>query len=98
MTAQKLPLDAIDTALNELNDWTLDNDGHGIHKQFQFLDFNEAFGFMSRVALKAEQLNHHPEWSNVYNKVSIRLSTHQLSHLTMTLCGVIGYDSPSVDE
>jgi 4a-hydroxytetrahydrobiopterin dehydratase len=47
-----------------------------LNRQFIFRDFNEAFGFMSRVALVAEKMNHHPEWSNVYNKVSIHLSTH----------------------
>ena len=45
-------------------------------KEFSFKNFTEAFGFMTRVAIEAEKMNHHPEWSNVYNKVTIRLSTH----------------------
>ena len=47
-------------------------------REFKFNDFNEAFGFMCRVAMLAEKMNHHPEWSNVYNRVKIRLCTHEL--------------------
>lgn len=47
-----------------------------LHKQFKFKDFSEAFSFMTRIALLAEKMNHHPDWSNVYNTVSIRLNTH----------------------
>ena len=47
-----------------------------LHKGYKFSDFNEAFGFMTRVAIKADQMDHHPEWSNVYNNVSITLTTH----------------------
>jgi 4a-hydroxytetrahydrobiopterin dehydratase len=53
-----------------------------VQKTFIFKDFNEAFGFMSRVALYAETVNHHPEWSNVWNKVSVRLTTHDADGLT----------------
>jgi len=53
-----------------------------IYKEFIFKDFNQAFGFMARVALKAEKMDHHPEWSNVYNKVQITLSTHDCSGLS----------------
>ena len=50
-----------------------------LHRSFEFKDFSEAFAFMARVALAAEKMDHHPEWSNVYNKVDIRLSTHDAS-------------------
>ncbi len=54
-----------------------------IFKEFNFADFNQAFGFMSRVAMKAEKMNHHPEWFNVYNKVQITLSTHDVGGLSV---------------
>jgi 4a-hydroxytetrahydrobiopterin dehydratase len=54
--------------------WTEDN--HTLQKTFQFKNFSEAFAFMTRVALLAEQMNHHPDWSNVYNRVHIKLCTH----------------------
>ena len=60
--------------LEFLPGWTFREDG--IEKDFEFRDFVRAFSFMSRVALLAEKMNHHPEWTNVYNKVHIRLSTH----------------------
>ena len=53
-----------------------------IKKQFLFKDFNEAFGFMTRVALKADKMNHHPEWFNVYNRVEVTLSTHDCQGLS----------------
>jgi 4a-hydroxytetrahydrobiopterin dehydratase len=52
-----------------------------LHKKFEFKDFNEAFGFMTKVALLAEKLNHHPYWTNVYNKVEIFLSTHDAGNV-----------------
>ncbi|XP_066535879.1 pterin-4-alpha-carbinolamine dehydratase [Hoplias malabaricus] len=63
-----------------------------IYKEFIFKDFNQAFGFMSRVALQAEKMDHHPEWFNVYNKVQITLSTHEcggLSQRDITLASFI---------
>ena len=60
--------------------WTLRGDK--LHREFQFSNFNEAFGFMSRVALMAEELNHHPDWSNSYNQVIIELTTHDQGGLT----------------
>ncbi len=63
-------------ALRPLPGWRLDADGRGIARSFAFADFVGAFGFMSRVALLAERADHHPEWSNVYNRVEIRLTTH----------------------
>ena len=53
-----------------------------IRKVFRFADFNEAFGFMSRVALKADQMDHHPEWFNVYNRVEVTLTTHDADGVT----------------
>ena len=54
----------------------------GIEKSYQFVNFVEAFGFMAKAAIYAEKANHHPEWSNVYNKVHVRLSTHDAGGLT----------------
>ena len=62
--------------------WSMVDGRDAIKKQFMFANFNEAFGFMTRVALKAETMNHHPEWFNVYNKVDIVLSTHDVGGLS----------------
>jgi len=62
--------------------WTLRDDGKAICRDFKFRNFSEAWGFMSRVALIAEKQDHHPEWSNVYNSVSITLSTHDAGGLS----------------
>lgn len=56
--------------------------GHGLFKKFQFNDFSEAFGFMTRVALAAEKIDHHPKWTNVWNTVEITLSTHSAGGIT----------------
>lgn len=64
------------------NQWSMVEGRDAIKKQFLFEDFNQAFGFMTRVALKAETMNHHPEWFNVYNKVDITLSTHDVGGLS----------------
>ena len=69
-------------ALAELPEWTLRADGLAIERQFQFKNFSEAWGFMNRVALLAESQNHHPDWSNVWNRVRIELSTHDAGGLT----------------
>ncbi|ANU08562.1 4a-hydroxytetrahydrobiopterin dehydratase [Paraurantiacibacter namhicola] len=71
-----------DEALGELTDWTLRDDGKAIHRSFKFKDFNEAFGFMTRVAITADKQDHHPEWSNVYNRVEITLTTHDCDGLS----------------
>ncbi len=63
-------------ALGELDGWTFDADRNGIARRLGFADFNAAFGFMTCVALEAEKADHHPEWSNVWNKVDILLTTH----------------------
>jgi len=69
-------------ALENLTGWSEATDGKAIRKVFEFRDFKQAFGFMSQAALKAEQMNHHPEWSNVYNKVDVTLSTHDAGGVT----------------
>ncbi|XP_054654108.1 pterin-4-alpha-carbinolamine dehydratase-like isoform X3 [Dunckerocampus dactyliophorus] len=72
--------------------WVVVAGRDAIYKEFVFKDFNQAFGFMSRVALQAEKMDHHPEWFNVYNKVQITLSTHEcggLSQLDITLATFI---------
>ncbi|MDP6872149.1 MAG: 4a-hydroxytetrahydrobiopterin dehydratase [Alphaproteobacteria bacterium] len=69
-------------ALGELSGWHLKADRDAIEKSFTFEDFNGAFGFMSRIALKAEAMNHHPEWSNVYNRVDIVLTSHDVGGLS----------------
>ena len=72
---QALTREEIDRALQELSGWSLSSDGK-LHREFLFEDFNQAFGFMTRIALEAERLNHHPEWFNVYNRVRVDLTTH----------------------
>lgn len=62
--------------------WTEVEKRDAIYKEFKFKNFNQAFGFMSRVALLAEKMDHHPEWFNVYNKVQVTLSTHECSGLS----------------
>lgn len=79
-TPQRLTDTEIQTALGELHGWSLQ--GNKLHRQFKFANFNEAFGFMARLALVAETLGHHPEWSNVYNKVTINLTTHDAGGIT----------------
>jgi 4a-hydroxytetrahydrobiopterin dehydratase len=69
-------------ALKEIPEWSLLEGRDAINRTFMFKDFNAAFGFMSRVALKAEKMDHHPEWFNVYNKVEVTLSTHDAGGLT----------------
>lgn len=82
MAQQKLDDGAINEALAGLGDWMLDDDGKGIKRSFKFKNFNAAFAFMTRAAMQAEKLNHHPEWFNVYNRVDVRLSTHDADGIT----------------
>lgn len=70
------------TALAELPDWSLRSDDLAIERTFRFADFSAAFAFMTRVAMLAEQADHHPEWSNVYNRVQIVLTTHDAGGLS----------------
>ena len=76
----KLTETQVSEAVSSLVGWEL-LDGK-LHREFQFRDFVEAFGFMSRVALVAEKMNHHPEWFNVWNTVRIDLSTHDVGGLS----------------
>ena len=69
-------------ALAGLPEWEWDPAREAIRKRFTFADFNAAFGFMTRVALAAERADHHPEWSNVWNRVDIALTTHGAGGLT----------------
>ena len=71
-----------EAALAGLDGWKPAQGRDGISKSFKFNNFNEAFGFMSRVALLAEKHDHHPEWSNVWNRVEITLTTHDAGGLT----------------
>jgi len=81
MAAQRqLTADEIKTAIRSLSGWSL-RDGK-LHKEVKLKNFVQAFGFMSQVALVAESMNHHPEWSNVYNRVRIDLTTHEAGGIT----------------
>jgi len=80
--AERLDDNAIAQMIEQLTGWTRSADGKAIEKIFRFANFNAAFGWMTRAAIKAEQLNHHPEWFNVYNRVEVRLTTHDQDGLT----------------
>ena len=69
-------------ALAGLAGWTLDEERDAISRSFTFKSFNQAFGFMTQIALRAEKTDHHPEWSNVYNKVDITLTSHDVKGLS----------------
>jgi 4a-hydroxytetrahydrobiopterin dehydratase len=77
-----MPESARDEALAGLQGWAYDEGRGGIAKSFRFADFGAAFAFMTRVALEAEKADHHPDWSNVWNKVDILLSTHSAGGVT----------------
>ena len=68
----------LSAALSKLPGWRRATDRPAISRSFSFADFNAAFGFMSRVALKAEQMNHHPEWFNVWSRIDVTLTTHDV--------------------
>src|SRR6201984_2962683 len=80
--AERMSGEARKTALKDLPGWTETAGREAIAKTFTFKDFNEAFGFMSRVALVAEKNDHHPEWRNVYKTVEVVLSTHDAGGVT----------------
>lgn len=79
---EKLGKVACAAALSDLPGWTAVDGRDAITKTFQFKDFNAAFGFMTRVALLAERMDHHPEWFNVYNRVEVTLATHEAGGIT----------------
>lgn len=76
MSVPELDADEIKRLLADHSEWNLAREGKAITRTFQFKDFSEAWGFMSRVALLAETQDHHPEWFNVYAKVEVTLTTH----------------------
>ena len=80
--AQKISGAERDKALGKLKGWSLTDGRDAIRKKFEFADFNEAFGFMTRAALVAEKMDHHPEWFNVYKTVEVTLSTHDAGGLS----------------
>ena len=79
---EKLSAERRQAALSGLPDWRRLGDRDAISRSFRFGNFSEAFAFMTRVALAAERMDHHPEWSNVYNRVEITLSTHDAGGLS----------------
>ncbi|MEO6152216.1 MAG: 4a-hydroxytetrahydrobiopterin dehydratase [Croceibacterium sp.] len=82
MPIPQLPAAERTAALSGLPEWTQRGDGLAIERKFAFADFSAAFAFMTRVALLAEAHDHHPEWSNVYNRVAITLTTHDAGGLS----------------
>ncbi|HJQ16389.1 MAG TPA: 4a-hydroxytetrahydrobiopterin dehydratase [Allosphingosinicella sp.] len=80
--AVKLGMKEREAALQDVPEWEWDVKRDAIARSFEFKDFSEAFAFMARVALAAEAADHHPEWSNVWNKVYILLTTHSAGGLT----------------
>ena len=80
MSDHLLSPNQLDAALTKLDGWSIQNGK--LHRQYQFPAFVEAFGFMSSLALVAESMGHHPEWFNVYNRVTIDLTTHDAGGIT----------------
>ena len=78
----KLTIEELKEALKRLPDWQLATDREAIMRNFKFVDFDAAFAFMTRTALLAAKMDHHPEWFNVYNKVDVTLATHDAGGVT----------------
>ena len=79
---EKLSGQGVEEQLGSVEGWALVKDGTAISKSFKFKNFSQAWAFMSRLALLAEKMNHHPEWFNVYNRVDITLNTHDVGGLS----------------
>ena len=82
MVRERLSQLAIEERLADVDGWMLSSDGGSIKRTFTFGNFSEAFAFMTRVALAAEKMDHHPDWSNVYKTVHVTLNTHDAGGLT----------------
>lgn len=80
--AERLSDEEREQALSNLSEWKIVDGRDAITRTYSFKDFNEAFGWMTRIALVAEKMDHHPEWANVYNTVKVTLSTHDAGGLT----------------
>ena len=78
----KLTIEELKTALKRLPDWELAKEREAIRRRFSFVDVDAAFAFMTRAALMASRMDHHPEWSNVYNRVDVTLATHDAGGVT----------------
>ena len=86
----KLTQEDIDEKLKSLPGWSVVNEK--LHKEFLFDSFNQAFGFMTRAAMEIEKMNHHPEWFNVYNRITVELTTHDAGGITendINLAGIL---------
>lgn len=77
---KKLSGNELDEIVKSMSGWEVEDEK--LQKIFKFSNFVEAFGFMTKIALEAEKINHHPEWTNVYNTVSVKLSTHDVDGIT----------------
>jgi len=94
---EKLTVAGREAALAKLPDWSYDAAGDAITRELRFENFSQAFGFMTRVALAAEKAGHHPDWSNVYDKVRISLSTHDAGGLSQKDIDLAGRIDTLVD-
>jgi 4a-hydroxytetrahydrobiopterin dehydratase len=72
----------VKAAMADVPDWNLEGTSSAISRRFTFANFNQAFGFMTRAAMEAEKMDHHPDWSNVYKTVDVKLNTHDAGGLT----------------
>lgn len=75
MSIEKMTSEQIEASLKDLSGWELKDEK--LHRELRFKNFVQAWGFMTQVAILAEKVNHHPEWSNIYNRVTIDLTTHE---------------------